>query len=387
MAGAEESWSSGSFSMNSYDTALCVILPPTHCSHVDRLRELYDKAYGKWPPHINLIYPFVAPECLPRAQERIQKQLRERLHSTEYTVVDLHNAGHFKQRNNSTIFLHEGQSPNGAQLEWIRYLVLQALNQTSAHTSPNLHLTIGQSADDTESSREFLLAKARLIPALQFIVGALAILIRERAPGTDSAQQMMLWGIVDIDILGDVWQPQTPEYWLSPSISESSLIELDEYDNDEFTSSNREVQTGTTFCFDIQQNKWLACTGNISIQDKPGNITVSSYNVLVDSEHPPGGDRDSLLVATLLSDSAATDVLVLQEVSDGFLSYILSDAEVQRRYPFTSHAPPSQPDVGPLPSLRNIIVLSRLPFSWKWVPFHRRHVSICQRNITVRTLT
>jgi hypothetical protein len=57
--------------VGSYQTALCII-PPAHLqSQIDSLRALYDKAHGKWPPHINLIYPFVTVENLPGAMDLI----------------------------------------------------------------------------------------------------------------------------------------------------------------------------------------------------------------------------------------------------------------------------------------------------------------------------
>lgn len=52
--------------LNSYDTALCVIPPKHFWPLLNDLRSLYDKAYEKWPPHINLVYPFVQTENLPR---------------------------------------------------------------------------------------------------------------------------------------------------------------------------------------------------------------------------------------------------------------------------------------------------------------------------------
>jgi endonuclease/exonuclease/phosphatase family metal-dependent hydrolase len=100
---------------------------------------------------------------------------------------------------------------------------------------------------------------------------------------------------------------------------------------------------------------------------------VSSYNVLIDSEYPPTRDRDTFLVRVILSNAAAADILVLQEVSDDFLSHILYNSEIQKQYPYTSHGPPSQPDIGPLSSLRNIIILSRWHFSWRFLPFNQRH--------------
>ena len=77
-------------------------------------------------------------------------------------------------------------------------------------------------------------------------------------------------------------------------------------------------------------------------------ITVSSYNVLIDSVHPPARDRNLLVVKNILADSAMADILVLQEVCDDFLSFMLNEPEVQEKYAFVSHGPPNQPEIGPL---------------------------------------
>ena len=133
------------------------------------------------------------------------------------------------------------------------------------------------------------------------------------------------------------------------------------------------MQAGSAYCFDADEYKWSICMDEDNSEYEVENLTVSSYNVLIDTEYPPTHDRDPSLVKTILSDSAMADILVLQEVSDDFLSYLLGDSEIQRRYPFASHGPPHQSDIGPLPSLRNIVILSRYAFSWKSVPFHRKH--------------
>lgn len=369
---ADETPHTSSLSITSHDTALCVIPPNTVCGNIDQLRELYDKAYELWPPHVNLIYPFVATESLPRAQERIQAHLKSHIDSSEPQIVSLDEAGLFRNRKTDTIFLRESQDLTTSCLVSLRSLALQALGQNPS--ACNLHLTIGQPEDKTMSSRDFLLAKAELLPRLDFQIGALAILIRERIAGPESPCRMRLWGTISVADSMDAWRPTTPEYWIhriAPSISAVPPEEDDNgHGNVKITPLARE---GLTYCYDSQSDKWAVCNDVDQNEEDAITVTVASYNVLIGSEYPPARDRDTLLVRTVLSDSAMADILVLQEVSDDFLSYMLNDAEIQRRYPYTSHAPPNQPDIGPLPSLRNLVVLSRWAFHWKYLPFHRRH--------------
>lgn len=105
--------------------------------------------------------------------------------------------------------------------------------------------------------------------------------------------------------------------------------------------------TGPTYCYDNDSDTWIIFTDvGFKIPDS-SKISISSYNVLIETEYPPERDREPLLVRNVLSDAAMADILVLQEASDDFLSYLLSDTEVRQRYPFTSHGPPDQPDIGP----------------------------------------
>jgi hypothetical protein len=363
-------------STNSYDTALCIIPPHVDCRDIDRLRELYDKAYEKWPAHVNLIYPFVTPDNLSRAQEQIRTHFAQNLDPSEPHTVKLTEPGLFKHRNNSTIFLQESPTHPSSCMAVLRSMALQAIGQEPS--ASNLHLTIGQSEDNSLFSQHFLLAKAQLLPALHFRIGALAILVRERASGSSSVEHMKLWGTIDISRSDDAWRPSTPEHWIQQLPLRSSPAKYKEENDDKpeptdaYTTS-REVQSGLTFKYNSQDNKWLACQNDDQNSVSISAVTISSYNVLVDSEYPPERDRDAFLATTILSNAALANILVLQEVSDDFLSYILNDPQVRTRYPYTSHAPPSQPEIGPLSSLRNIVILSCWPFTWKFVPFQRRH--------------
>lgn len=225
-------------SINSQETALCIIPPSVNCADIDRLRELYDKGYGRWPAHINLIYPFVAPENLPRAHQQIKAQFDHSLDTSESQTITLSEVGMFKHRNNSTMFIQESASQPESYMASLRTMALQALGQKPSPS--NLHLTIGQTEDNTLFSQQFLLSKARLLPALQFRIGALAILVRERASGGDAFQHMKLWGIIEIAQRHPVWIPSVPEHWIRniQTMSQSSKLDPEDYTEPGKTSSS-----------------------------------------------------------------------------------------------------------------------------------------------------
>ncbi|KAF2018297.1 hypothetical protein BU24DRAFT_421277 [Aaosphaeria arxii CBS 175.79] len=376
MAATRDSLPHTAFASTSFDTALCVIPPANKCQEVDQLRALYDKGFGRWPPHINLIYPFVHPENLSKAKQQIESQLSNI--SSERTLdIALDKAGHFVHRTNSTIWLGASDNTSSGVLEELRSSALQALGQ---EPSPyNFHLTIGQSEDNTDSSQNFLLGKARLLPHLHFPVGSLAILVRERTPHRqNSSSRMKLWGTIDLAPSDAAEATPMTEFWLSGAdTTETSREDLDLEDEDleegPTTAYDREAQPGKTYYFDASCSTWLVSHPEEPEQALSTNLTIASYNVLADSGYPPAHDRNALLVDAILSKSGLADILVLQEVSDVFLSYLLANEQVQNPYSFVSHGPPDQADLGPLPNMRNIVILSRWHFDWKLLPFKRRH--------------
>ncbi|KAF2007966.1 hypothetical protein P154DRAFT_479352 [Amniculicola lignicola CBS 123094] len=372
MAPIEDSVDSGHVSLSSHDTALCVIPPQDQCHSVDQLRSLYDKGHGKWPPHVNLLYPFVAPEKLLQTKTLLQDKLQQAMqgHQGNKQDVRLKQAGFFPHRRNNTIYLCEEGSISSA-LEFFRSAVLKALGHEP--TPCSFHLTIGQSEDRTISSREFLLSKARLLPSMEFPVHSLAILVRELVGDSKTQSRMRLWGTIEIESDEQSTSPPLTEFWLQKTDGRSNNPEDEGISESAVAPFSRQIEPGTTFHFQTNSGLWISGHPTEESEPLPEEIGISSYNVLIDSEYPPSRDRDPLLLEAILSQKGVADILVLQEVSDDFLSYLLGDSRVQELYPFTSHGPPSQEDLGPLPNLRNVVVLSKWNFSWEFVPFHRRH--------------
>ncbi|KAK2767635.1 hypothetical protein FQN54_003793 [Arachnomyces sp. PD_36] len=359
--------------IGSTETALCIIPPAHQCRDVDRLRMLYDKSYGKWPAHINVIYPFVAAEDLPRAMELVRSKLASPKAEPKCQSIDLRlsEPGYFTHRYRSTLYITDnGADDDGIKdLERLRGTILSAFNHSDQEYRS--HLTIGQSGTEGTSELKHLLEKVRLLPPIEFQATEFVVLFREKVPHEDYTNQMKIWGTIDLN--GNIRRRSLSDGTVRGEEQEvtrtaSSLIPSQ--------SETQTAQTETTFRFSPTDATWKPYQPSGSHPDKdmiPASLTVSSYNVLVDSTYSSRQDRYSLLLWAILSESALADVLVLQEVSDDFLSYLLSDTTIRERYPFTTHGPPNQPGIGPLTSLCNIVVLCRWSFGWNYVPFQRRH--------------
>ncbi|KAJ4300429.1 hypothetical protein N0V88_003104 [Collariella sp. IMI 366227] len=250
---------------------------------LDRLRALYDKAYPKWPPHINLVYPFSE-------------------------VVDC-----------------------------------------AAH--------------------KFLVEKVGLVPGVEWTVGELAVLVRER---TGQGQSVMrLWGTVGLD--GRVKQVDGLGSFYEGE--KQVVLAAEKEGEDDEVAEKDQLHTGLPYYFEEEMQRWVSFTPSAldSEEDERSTFAVATYNILAEFEWPPSEARYPLVVKNILADNAAADALVLQEVTDGFLSYLLADEGIRDAYPYCSHGPPDQDDIEPLPSHLNVVVLSKIAFDWEYVSFHRKH--------------
>lgn len=361
---------SAPISVGSNDTALCII-PPTHLwSSVDQLRMLYDKAYEKWPPHVNLVYPFVRPDCLPRAAHAISSHLasQDAAGAQSALPLSLEHADVFPHRHSNTIFIHDGSDGRASQLHQLRSQVFRALGQQP--TQYRHHMTVGQSEDLQDSRHKFLLEKVSRIPPVEWEVEELSILVREKdSTERNSPSRMKLWGTISLR-----------DYSFHPLAQPRGFYStLDGPDGSEDDETKIPVEghtlTRLPLCFSLERAAWEPYVASTEEGEEalPEVFKVSNYNVLAEFEYPPSQTRYPLILRNMLEQSALADVLVLEEVTDDFLCYLLRDGDLRSQYPFVTHGPPDQTDLDPLPSHLNVIVLSRWSFTWNYISFQRKH--------------
>ncbi|KAH8912841.1 hypothetical protein BR93DRAFT_963977 [Coniochaeta sp. PMI_546] len=354
----------------SHHTALCLVPPRRLWPSLDRIRALYDKAFEKWPPHINLIYPFVSPDSLPRAAEIIQAALELRAEAGEPPLrVSLDAVDVFPHKHDNTIFIHDSDEERISRLNGLRSNILKALGQRES--AYRMHMTVAQSEDITSSTHKFLQHKVGLLPKVEWEVEELHILEREQLHmGGKATSRMRVWGTLSL-ATGLLTRYDTPKDCYGES--EVARYRMAPTEEDDVPKKDP-LQSRCSYYFDDEMLLWLPHRdSSADREDIPQSLAVSSYNVLGEFDWPPSRARYSLVVKNILSRQAVADILVLQEVTDDFLSYLLRDEHIRDLYPFTSHGPPEQSDIEPLPSLLNIVVLSKWAFNWEWVPFSRKH--------------
>ena len=58
-------------------TALCLIPPNEIWPQIQNIRSMWDPAYNRWMPHINLAFPFIPPAEFELGQQLLQDELAE----------------------------------------------------------------------------------------------------------------------------------------------------------------------------------------------------------------------------------------------------------------------------------------------------------------------
>ncbi|KAK5651549.1 hypothetical protein OQA88_11914 [Cercophora sp. LCS_1] len=364
----------GSISINSYDTALCIVPPRRFWPSIDRLRVLYDKGYEKWPPHVNIIYPFVRPDSLPIAMERIQSMLSAQ-DNADTVNLRLAQAGVFQHKHDNTIYLYDDDKDHITNLKRLRGDILKSLGQ-KAQQNFQMHMTVAQSEDASSSMHRFLKEKVGLLPAVEWEVQEIHILIRERVQLPNGAtSQMKTWGVISLTDSVSLSRPGKPlPFYEMQALPAPATVNTDEEDG---PGEKDELQSHPPYYYDDETDIWLPLGSTDEFYDadesKPGGLSVGSYNIMAEFHYPPSQARYPLLLKNILSRPAYCNILVLQEVTDHFLSYLLADPDIRVRFPFCSHGPPSQDDIEPLPNFLNMVILSRFAFDWEHVSFRRKH--------------
>lgn len=354
----------------SHDTALCLIPPPQTWGPVNALRSLNDEKFTKWPPHVTLVYPFVTPEALSDVTEAL---CRHKIASQDEDIsISLEEAGVFSHRRRSTVFIRPKPGQQVNRLSELRDQIHSFLGWPKGRDY-RPHLTLAQSEDSQASWHQFLLEKARLLTPLTWHTHQLAIMIRDPlSPNSTAASRpMRLWGYIDLISQSVVRDPT--------ALATIPTLPVD-------VSLPRPQ---ATFHHDGVNMSWEPLSDSITNADveptQLNRLVIASYNVLAEFDWPPSSSRYPALVGNILSERASADILVLQEVTDQFLSFLLSDSNIRSQYPYATHGPPDQHGVAPIPSHLNVVVLSKLPFQWEYLPSFKHKGFGILKFPTVRT--
>ncbi|EGX45488.1 hypothetical protein AOL_s00169g94 [Orbilia oligospora ATCC 24927] len=345
---------------SSPNTALALVLPESTMEIIQPLRSFYDAAAIKWPPHLNLFYPFVHPSAI----ESVSEYLTEHLHtifkvplSIRFGSVEVFGGG--KKRPSFLVLRPDKESEELIQ-DFYELLGREFPEVRNAVTRKEFkpHLTIGQVYGGNEGKIFHFQEKFKMLcKAIGEVEVGLATMQRVEGKMT----YVRTWGVKEYP------------FTLSLECVPGSVVKRDTwtyksaaYDSGDEGSENHEDREE-----EQTLNKWERV--NIVEETKTAgrSLTLSTYNVFVDTDNTKNQDSRWWAICKKLIASNST-IICLQEVSDGCLAMIGNSWEVRQKYPYISHSPEK-----PLLRLRNCIILSSVPFSWEEVSTDIQGRSIC----------
>ena len=158
-------------------TALCII-PPEHVwEQIQSIRSIHDKAYPRWMPHINLIYPFVPEGNFESIKTRLEPVLkREKPFEIQF---DQSSVDYFRQRDDECTY-HLRPTINRDIVQLQKLIQEHLSNVPGKKRAFQAHLTLGQT---TTSKITDVLADIKANwKTIEFTVDRVYLISRENHP-------------------------------------------------------------------------------------------------------------------------------------------------------------------------------------------------------------
>lgn len=332
--------SSFNFKLSSTQTALAIVVPYSHSGDIDALRSVHDKAFRKWPPHLNILYPFVDPEHLESALKILGQKLREQPEKLQITLNDV---DAFRHRYNATIFM-KPHDETQERLVRLRNVLVQGLGRRESEGTVDgefrPHLSIGQ-VSLQENAVDALLEKAGRLEMLSWECTSLTVLKRKSSGDMEEIAEL----------------PLGSNALKMARMKRNSTLDWEQWRG----------------CFHLGLSPSNSSTlGYRSYVETPASLQISTWNLMAEPFAPPFEERLPLIVAEIQKVTASSKgylkVLCLQEVNEAMLRLLLSDPFIKRTYPFSSHGVSSV-----LPSERNLLTFASAPFMHHTLLFAEKH--------------
>ncbi|KAK6514540.1 hypothetical protein TWF281_004738 [Arthrobotrys megalospora] len=342
------------------NTALALVLPESTMDIIQPFRSLYDAAAIKWPPHLNLFYPFVQPSSLEAASE----YLSEHIHticktplSIRFGSVEVFSGG--KKRPSFLVLRPDEESEEFIQ-DVYELLSREFPDVRSAVKRAQFkpHLTIGQVYGGDEGKIHYFKKKFEMLcRAIGEVDVGLATMQRIDGKMT----YVRTWGVKEYPVT------------LSPECVLGSVVKRDAwtYKSTAYQNEDDEDEEDADGEEHMAVDKWEPVKIGEETKTPGRSLTLSTYNVFVDTDDIQKQDSRWWAICQKLIASNST-IICLQEASDDCLAMIGNSWEVRQKYPYISHSPEK-----PLLRLRNCVILSSVPFTWEEVSTAIQGRSIC----------
>ncbi|RVD89100.1 uncharacterized protein DFL_000121 [Arthrobotrys flagrans] len=345
---------------SSPNTALALVLPESAMEIIQPLRSFYDAAAIKWPPHLNIFYPFVQPSSIESASDYLSEHLHTIFKiplSIRFGSVEVLSGG--KKRPSFLVLRPDKESEELIQ-DFYELLSREFPEVRNAVTRKEFkpHLTIGQVHGGNDGKIFHFKEKFEILcRAIGEVEIGLATMQRIEGKMT----YVRTWGVKEYPIA------------LSPECVPGTVVKRDAwtYKPAAYESGDEEDEGHESDGKEQVVDKWEPLNVTEGTKTPGRSLALSTYNVFVDTDIIEKQNNRWWAICQKLIASNST-IICLQEVSDDCLAMIGNAWEVRQKYPYISHSPEK-----PLLRLRNCVVLSSVPFSWEEVSTGIQGRSIC----------
>jgi RNA 2',3'-cyclic 3'-phosphodiesterase len=207
-------------SLITHQTAMCLLPPEKYWQEIQSIRSIHDKAYRRWMPHINLIYPFFPEADFDQIRERLEVIFQNM--SPFVIEFDASSVNYFKQKGQECTFhLRPKETQRIAELHDI---LMNELFKDKMNSTPfEAHLTLGQTTK-SRISDIMIEMKAKWSP-IKFTIDRISMISRGNDPNDQFTvkKQIFLLARQEKDVT-DVPHVNIPVEM--PAVDESSSMNI-----------------------------------------------------------------------------------------------------------------------------------------------------------------
>ena len=159
--------------MTDVTTALTLVIPAEFHDSINSIRKQYDRAFPRWMPHINFIFPFVPVEQFNEISQKLQNGLK----GFGGFQLELTEIGYFPQGKNATFHL---KPKDTSRIKDLFDIIMKILPDIKVkHQEFNPHLTLGQ-CKKAEVDGKIEEVRSQLSKGISFTVDRIFIINRTK---------------------------------------------------------------------------------------------------------------------------------------------------------------------------------------------------------------
>ncbi|KAH3767389.1 RNA 2',3'-cyclic phosphodiesterase [Pelomyxa schiedti] len=342
--------------------AVVALLPESMYHRVQHLRAVHDKSFERWPPHINLLYPFVNVEDIPTAVPKLAAAVA----TTSPFEVCLENFSYFPHKNSFTMWLDPKPHKEVISLQARLENAIPICNDLSTISDDGFHphVSVGQWVSKEALLQQLADFNSQWTP-FSFTISAISVITRHTNDSFSVIYNIPFGGTPQ----RVAQAPYCPSIPLSPTYKFHPITKKWEPLENGASVSPTILPSNTTACTSSSETRpsstvtttaTSTTTSSTTAQDTtaPNRLRLVTYNVLFDLyDAELIYTTDRIPAELLLLKNTNADIIGLQEVTPNFLRNLLEQDWVRQNY-YVSDSPAS----ATIPSYSQVL-LSKFPFS------------------------